>query len=230
MADTNLDDSPKRRPAWLGLGVASLAAVVAAGAGYAVAWGPLKGLKGVSTAEAEPLASDAELQAVSIPVEGMSCGACAARIKKTLKPLAGVASVEVSLERRNVSVRYLPEEMSPERLASEITELGYKATLLEPAELAAAEPAATPTVEAAAADSNVKTTTFPVRGMACESCVETVENLLRSLPGVRDARVSLKEKEAEVRYEDGKVTPERLAEEVTAQGFESGPPNSEGPK
>ena len=219
MADEVSKDTPKRRPAWLGLGVAGLLAVVAAGA-YAVAWGPLKGLQSVSTAGAEPLPADARLESVTIPVEGMSCGACAARIKKTLKPLAGVGSVGVSLERRSVLVRYLPEKTSPKRLASVISELGYKATLPETAETEAAP----------APDANVKTTTFPVRGMACESCVETVENLLRSMPGVKEAKVSLKEKEARVRYEDGKVTPERLAEEVTAQGFESGPPKSEGPK
>lgn len=224
MADDVSKDTANRRAAWLGLGVASVVAIVAAGA-YAVAWGPLKGLQGVATTGAEPLPADARLEAVTIPVEGMSCGACAARIKKALKTLAGVASVEVSLERRDVSVRYLPEKISPKRLASEITGLGYKATLPEPA-----EPVASPAAETPAADSNVKTTTFPVRGMACESCVETVENLLRSLPGVKEARVSLKEKEARVRYEGGKVTPERLVEEVTAQGFESGPPKAEGAK
>jgi len=224
MADEVSNDTPKRRSAWLGLGVAGLVAVVAAGA-YVVAWGPLKGLSQVSTAVDEPLPADARLDSVTIPVEGMSCGACAARIKKTLKPLAGVGSVEVSLERRNVLVRYLPEKTSPKRLASVISELGYKATLPE-----AAKTEAAPAPVAQTADANVKTTTFPVRGMACESCVETIENLLRSVPGVKEAKVSLKEKEARVRYEDGKVTPERLAEEVTAQGFESGPPKSEGAK
>jgi Cu+-exporting ATPase len=224
MADTDLNDTSKHRPAWLGLGIASLVAIVAAGA-YAVAWGPLKDLHGVSTAGAEPPVSDARLQTVAIPVEGMSCAACAARIKETLKSLAGVGSVEVSLERRKVTVRYLPEKMSPERLASEITELGYKATLPGPAETVA-----TPIDTASAADANVKTTTFPVLGMACESCVVTVEDLLRSLPGVQEARVSLKEKEARVRYEDGRMTPELLAEQVTAQGFDAGPPEKEGAK
>ncbi|WP_158633664.1 heavy-metal-associated domain-containing protein [Tautonia sociabilis] len=197
---------------------------------YAVAWGPFRGVRGVSTAGAEPLISDGRLEAVTIPVEGMSCGACAARIKKTLKSSAGVASVEVSLERRSVLVRYLPEKTSPERMAAEITELGYKATVPAPAEPGASEPVATPAVDASAADPKERTTAFPVRGMACESCVETVENLLRSMPGVKAARVSLEEKEAEVRYVEGEVTPERLAEEVTAQGFESGPPRAEGAK
>jgi copper ion binding protein len=224
MADSELNDFPKRRPAWPGLGLACLVAVVAVSI-YAVAWGPFGGVRGVSTAGAEPLISDGRLEVVTIPVEGMSCGACAARIKKTLKSSAGVASVEVSLERRSVLVRYLPEKASPERMAAEITELGYKATVPAPAELGASEPVAT-----AAADPKERTTAFPVRGMACESCVETVENLLRSMPGVKAARVSLKEKEAEVRYVEGEVTPERLAEEVTAQGFESGPPRAEGAK
>ena len=37
------------------------------------------------------------LQTVSIPVEGMSCMSCAARVKQTLKEIEGVQHVEVSL-------------------------------------------------------------------------------------------------------------------------------------
>jgi len=66
-------------------------------------------------------------KAVSIPVEGMSCVSCAARVKRTLKGIDGVQHVEVSLEHREAIVRFLPDKVTPERLQTAINALGYKA-------------------------------------------------------------------------------------------------------
>ncbi|RUL87937.1 heavy-metal-associated domain-containing protein [Tautonia sociabilis] len=221
MEEERSESSGGSRITLLALGVVGL---IALAVGAYAAKGPLGGAQSASSKSAEPTAApDVAMQTVAIPVEGMSCAACAASIKKSLKAVDGVGSAEVSLERREVVVRYAGEKTTPERLTSEINELGYKASLPEEAKKADAAEAAPP-------ESRVKTATIPVQGMACESCVETVEGLLRSLPGVEDARVSLKEQEALVRYVDGEVTPERLAEEIRAQGFDAGTPSTEGRK
>jgi len=72
-------------------------------------------------------ASDPAARTVTIPVEGMSCSACVARVRKTLKGIASIQAVEVNLEHRNVQVRYLDGQISPERLVAVINQLGYKA-------------------------------------------------------------------------------------------------------
>src|SRR5438132_8198535 len=41
---------------------------------------------------------------VIIPVEGMSCSACVARVKKALRAVKGVKEVHVSLEKREAQV------------------------------------------------------------------------------------------------------------------------------
>lgn len=64
---------------------------------------------------------------VLIPVEGMSCSACVARVKRTLKGIEGVSDVKVSLEKREAEIRYQPEKTSPAKLGKAIDELGYKA-------------------------------------------------------------------------------------------------------
>lgn len=71
--------------------------------------------------------SASQLKIVSIPVEGMSCVSCAARVKRTLKGIEGVQHVEVSLERRETVVRFAPAKVTPERLEAAINALGYKA-------------------------------------------------------------------------------------------------------
>lgn len=63
----------------------------------------------------------------TIPIEGMSCGSCVARVKRSLKSMDGVVDVEVSLEHRNAVVRYDQAKTAPERLVAAINDLGYTA-------------------------------------------------------------------------------------------------------
>ena len=80
------------------------------------------------TGQARPTVNEeANMKTVVIPVEGMSCAACAARIKKTLTSIGGVADVEVSLGGRNARVRFDPGSLSPDWIVAAINGLGYHA-------------------------------------------------------------------------------------------------------
>ncbi len=69
----------------------------------------------------------ANMKTVVIPVEGMSCVACAARIKKSLTSIAGVGDVQVSLAERNARVHFDPSRVAPDRVVAAINGLGYQA-------------------------------------------------------------------------------------------------------
>lgn len=71
----------------------------------------------------------AELKTVTIPVEGMSCIACAAQVRRTVRAIAGVTHAEVVFATRSVRVTYAPDRLSPDRVASAINALGYRAGL-----------------------------------------------------------------------------------------------------
>jgi Cu+-exporting ATPase len=71
--------------------------------------------------------SNQQAKTFIIPVEGMSCGACASNVKKTVKSLDGVTDVEVSLENREAKVTYNNKKISPEDVQKAINGLGYKA-------------------------------------------------------------------------------------------------------
>ncbi len=70
---------------------------------------------------------EAHMSSVVIPVEGMSCVACAARVKKTVASIAGVGDVEVSLAERNARVRFDTSRLAPDRIVAAINGLGYRA-------------------------------------------------------------------------------------------------------
>lgn len=90
------------------------------------------GLATVSVASASGCAKDdsakgAHMKTVVIPVEGMSCGSCAGKVKRTLKDINGVGEAVVDLAERRVTVDYDPRQLAPERLVAAINGLGYKA-------------------------------------------------------------------------------------------------------
>lgn len=61
----------------------------------------------------------------TIPVVGMACSACSANVEKKLNSLVGVKSAAVNLPGRTALVEYNPEEVSLEKMKSEINAIGY---------------------------------------------------------------------------------------------------------
>jgi len=76
--------------------------------------------------QAQPVSPSGTL-VVTIPIEGLVCSSCAARVKRALEAIDGVTKVEVSLQRREARVRYVEAKVSPNALVVAIDELGYKA-------------------------------------------------------------------------------------------------------
>lgn len=64
---------------------------------------------------------------IVVPVEGMSCVACVARVKKEISAMPGVAAVKVDLAERNARISFDPKRVSPQQIAAAIDKLGYKA-------------------------------------------------------------------------------------------------------
>lgn len=69
----------------------------------------------------------ATIESVVIPVKGMSCMACVAKTKQTLRAVSGVTEVEVKLSPGSATVKYDPSQITPEKLVGVIKELGYEA-------------------------------------------------------------------------------------------------------
>src|SRR5215218_5619671 len=60
-----------------------------------------------------------------LPIEGMTCGACAARIERGLGRLDGVASASVNLAADRATVVYDPAVTGPAAFAEKVAALGY---------------------------------------------------------------------------------------------------------
>jgi Cu+-exporting ATPase len=82
---------------------------------------------------APPVAGE---RTIRIPVSGMTCAACQARVQRSLQTQPGVVDAGVNLMMHDATVRYVPEATSPAQLIDAIRATGYGAEL-PPAEQSA---------------------------------------------------------------------------------------------
>ena len=85
-----------------------------------------------------PAVMPAGAKTIRIPVTGMTCAACQARVQRALQQQPGVADATVNLMMNNATVAYDPTGVTPEQLVAAIRGTGYGATLASP-ELTALE-------------------------------------------------------------------------------------------
>ncbi len=128
-----------------------------------------------------------------IPIDGMTCASCVARVEKGLSRVDGVASASVNLAAKTASVTVDPGRVGPRALASVIRDIGYQV----------------PT----------ETLSFPVEGMTCASCVARIEEALAAVPGVLSASVSLAGKSASVAVVPGVADLQALRAAVEGAGY-----------
>ncbi len=76
------------------------------------------------------------LEQCTIPVTGMTCAACSARIQRTLERREGVSAANVNLMTGAATVTYDPAATTPEDLVDSIRATGYGAELPRPGESA----------------------------------------------------------------------------------------------
>ncbi len=130
---------------------------------------------------------------LDLPLEGMTCAACATRIEKSLNKLPGVvANVNFAAEAAQVT---LEGDATPARAVVEaIRKTGY------------AVPA--------------RTVEFQLYGMTCAACATRIERVLNKLEGVA-AAVNFASESARVRYVPGLAGVEQMLAAIRKAGYEA---------
>ena len=63
------------------------------------------------------------IKTITIPISGMKCSACSARVEKGLNNLSGVNSASVNLVMEKAKVDYDPEKIKPKEIIDEILKI-----------------------------------------------------------------------------------------------------------
>ncbi|MEP5731320.1 MAG: heavy metal translocating P-type ATPase [Sulfitobacter sp.] len=131
-------------------------------------------------------------QAITLPIQNMTCGACASRVKALLTKIDGILTADVNLATESVQITALDPEPLKNALGA-LAEAGYPA---QPAEL-----------------------TLSVSGMHCASCVGRLGRAFEAVPGVTETQVNLALENAVLRYIPGVTDQRKLIQVAQAAGF-----------
>ena len=135
-----------------------------------------------------------ELVRIDLPISGMSCASCAAKIEKGLANLEGVSKATVNFAAEKATVVFHPDQTDLSHLIDRVKDLGYGAKL--------------------------EKVVLPIQGMTCASCVKKVEKALSSLKGVVEESVNLATERATVEYLPEEVTIRDLKKVVEEAGYQ----------
>ena len=135
-------------------------------------------------------------QAITLPVEGMTCAACVSHVENALKRVPGVSGAAVNLATEKASVEFASQNVSSvslEDLREAVAKAGY-------------------------AVGSAKST-LAIGGMTCAACVMHVENALKRVPGVSGAVVNLATEKASVEFIPGVAGMDLFRQAVEQAGY-----------
>jgi len=140
---------------------------------------------------------DGASRRLMLPVEGMTCAACSARLEKVLGRLSGVQEAQVSLASEIATVDFAPDEVTASDLAAAIAKAGFSVP-----------------------NESIQ---LSISGMTCAACSTRLEKVLSRVSGVASASVSLASERALIQAPAGTVLMTDLIAAVRKAGFDATP-------
>jgi len=136
---------------------------------------------------------DSSRQEATVRIRGMHCATCSDTVREALESLKGVEGARVNLATEKATLVYDPKIVSMQDIESVIKGSGYEVAKDE--------------------------LTLTVGGMHCATCALTIEDALKAVPGVRDARVNFALGRAAVDYDASIVSEAEMRKTVEESGY-----------
>lgn len=130
-------------------------------------------------------------------VRGMTCAACAGRIEKTVRKLAGIEEASVNLASEKLFVTYNERNLSLSTIREAVEKIGYQ-------------------VEEKKQHTHI---TIPIGGMTCAACVQRVEKAIRKLEGIESVSVNIATEKATVSYDPQQVRMSVIKQAIEKAGY-----------
>ncbi|KAJ0457155.1 putative P-type Cu(+) transporter [Helianthus annuus] len=153
---------------------------------------------------------------IQMRITGMTCAACSNSVEGAIRSLNGVVSASVALLQNKADVVYYPNLVNDGDIKNAIEDAGFEAEILQEQ----------PTTKAKSHETLVGQ--FIIGGMTCAACVNSLEGILRKLPGVKRAIVALATSLGEVEYDPLIISKNEIVNAIEDAGFEASLAQSSG--
>ncbi|KDP27411.1 hypothetical protein JCGZ_20239 [Jatropha curcas] len=149
------------------------------------------------------------MRRIQVRVTGMTCAACSNSVESALQSVNGVLRASVALLQNKADVVFDPSLVKDDDIKNAIEDAGFEAEILS-------EPSTFKTKL-----NKTLLGHFTIGGMTCAACVNSVEGILRDLPGVRRAVVALATSLGEVEYDPTVISKDDIVNAIEDAGFDA---------
>ncbi|KAJ0975908.1 hypothetical protein J5N97_017873 [Dioscorea zingiberensis] len=150
-----------------------------------------------------------EVRRIQVRVTGMTCSACSNSVEGAIMALRGVETATVSLLQNKAHVVFDPRFLKDEEIKNAIEDAGFEAEVLPDSNTTPQKSQKTFSGQ------------FRIGGMTCAACVNSVEGILRELPGVKRAVVALATSLGEVEYDPSVTSKDEIVNAIEEAGFDA---------
>ncbi|XP_057735189.1 copper-transporting ATPase HMA4-like [Arachis stenosperma] len=142
---------------------------------------------------------DAAVRTVMFQIGEIKCASCVNSVESAIKDLHGVNSIMVSPLDGRAIIKYSPKFITAKNIKEAIEDSGFGVDELQEQEISVCR--------------------VRIKGMACTSCSESVENALWMIDGVKKATVGLALEEAKVYFDPNLADSNKIIEAIEDAGF-----------
>jgi len=139
------------------------------------------------------LEKDKGKREATVRIKGMHCATCTDAVRQSLSELDGVYDARVNLATEKAFLRYDPKRASMGQIESAVRAAGYDVAKDE--------------------------LNMTIGGMHCATCALAVQDSLKGVPGVVDAKVNFALGKAAVEYDSSAASPAELKAAVERAGY-----------
>ncbi|MHB1001826.1 MAG: heavy metal translocating P-type ATPase [Armatimonadota bacterium] len=130
---------------------------------------------------------------IELPITGMTCASCAARLEKGLSRMEGVLSANVNFATERATITFDTDRTNIDAVIKLTRDYGF--------------------------DIATEHITIPVEGMTCATCVAKVEKGLNKLQGVVSATVNFATEKATIDFMPGTITVDDIKATIERLGY-----------
>ncbi|XP_027335006.1 copper-transporting ATPase HMA4-like isoform X2 [Abrus precatorius] len=142
---------------------------------------------------------DLTVKAVTFQISDVKCASSVNSVESVVRNLNGVKSVAVSPLDGRAAIKFVPKFVTAKGIKESIEESGFRVYELHEQDIAVCR--------------------VRIKGMACTSCSESVENALQMVEGVKKATVGLALEEAKVHFDPNLTDTDKIIEAIEDAGF-----------
>ncbi|XP_042494053.1 copper-transporting ATPase RAN1-like [Macadamia integrifolia] len=150
-----------------------------------------------------------DIRRIQVNVSGMTCAACSNSVEAALVGIRGVVRASVALLQNKADVVFDPRLVKDEDIKTAIEDAGFDAEILPDPNMFGTKTQKTLLGQ------------FMIGGMTCAACVNSVEGILRKLPGVKGATVALATSLGEVEFDPAVISKDDIVNAIEDAGFDA---------